>query len=59
MKICKITLAALVTFGFLAIGCAENNNAAPEQATKETSKNAHHSYSSKLGTQSTKKDIKK
>ena len=58
MKISKIALAAVVTFSFLAAGCADK--AVTEQTSKETSvKSSKHSYSSKLGTQSTKKDIKK
>lgn len=56
MKISKIALASAVAFAFLAAGCASENNTVSEQ--KETTVKST-SYSSKLGTQSTKKDIKK
>ena len=56
MKISKIALASVVTFAFLASGCASETKPIDDQ--KETSAKSS-SYSSKLGTQSTKKDTKK
>jgi hypothetical protein len=59
MKILKITLAAVIAFGFLAAGCAEKAPVETVQVKEAPAKKAHHSYSSKLGTESTKKDTKK
>jgi hypothetical protein len=58
MKILKTTLAAVIALGFLAAGCASKATEPTAAVVKET-KVKHHSYSSKLGTESTKKDTKK
>jgi hypothetical protein len=59
MKISKIALASIVAFAFLAAGCAGENKPVVDQDQKETSAKSTNAYSSKLGVQSTKKDIKK